>query len=71
MAGLDHSRCKQHSRGTRGKSREGGVETSNRTRRSKQFGRVAVTYVQGSPKGGDALCVRKVSNTRLCRCLHR
>jgi hypothetical protein len=26
---------------------------------------VVVTYVQGSPKGGDALCVRRDSNTRL------
>jgi hypothetical protein len=28
-------------------------------------GRVAVTHVQGPPKGGGALCVRRVSNTRL------
>ena len=41
------------------------METSNRTRRSKLFGRVVVAYVQGLPKGGGALCVRRVSNTRL------
>ena len=29
------------------------------------LGRVAVTHVQGSPKGGGALCVRGVANTRL------
>lgn len=56
---------KQHSIHTCGQSRGGGVGTSSRARRSKAFGRVAVTHVQGSPKGGGALCVRRVPNARL------
>lgn len=49
-----------------GQSRRGGVETSNSRRRSNTiFGRVAVTHVQGSPKGGGALGLLRVSNTRL------
>jgi hypothetical protein len=55
----------KHSDNTCGKSRGGGVGTSNSTRRSKQFGRVAVTHVQGPPKGGGALSVLMVPNTRL------
>lgn len=58
-------RLSKHTNHTCGQSREGGLETSNSTRRSKQFGRVVVTYVQGSPKGGDALSVLRVSSTRL------
>lgn len=56
----------QHINHTCGQSRGGGFTTSNRTRRSSLLGRVAVAYVQGSPKGGGALCVRRVVNTRLC-----
>jgi hypothetical protein len=43
------------------------METSKTARagRNSCSGRVAVAYVQGSPKGGGALCVRRVSNTRL------
>ncbi len=49
-----------------GQSRSGGFATSNRTRRSRLLGRVAVAHVQGAaPKGGGALCVRRVANTRL------
>jgi len=55
----------QHTSSTCGQSRKGGLITSKRTRRSNVFGRVAVTHVQGSPKGGGALCVRRVINTRL------
>jgi len=63
---LEQDGISPHSSLTCGQSRGGGVETSNRTRRSRFLGRVAVAYVQGSPKGGGALCVRRVSNTRLC-----
>lgn len=63
---LDLRALPQHSTITCGQSRGGGVGTSNCTRRSIYFGRVAVAYVQGSPKGGGALCVRRVPNTRLC-----
>lgn len=59
-------RC-QHSCRTRGQSRGGGLVPSNSERRSKQFGRVAVAYVQGPPKGGGALGSLKGTNTRLCR----
>lgn len=55
---------------TCGQSRGGGLTTSNSTRRSSYLGRVAVTYVQGLPKGGGALGVLGVVNTRLGRCLH-
>ena len=63
---LDHSATSNHTGITCGQSRRGGFTTSNRTRRSSLLGRVAVAYVQGSPKGGGALCVRRVVNTRLC-----
>lgn len=59
------ARPQPHTSTTCGQSRKGGVETSNSRRRSNVFGRVAVTYVQGSPKGGGALGLLKVSNTRL------
>lgn len=62
---LDLSALPPHSTVTCGKFRRGGVGTSHCTRRSNFFGRVAVAYVQGSPKGGGALCVRRVPNTRL------
>ena len=62
---LDLSALPPHSTVTCGKFRKGGVGTSHCTRRSNFFGRVAVAYVQGSPKGGGALCVRRVPNTRL------
>lgn len=48
-----------------GQSRRGGVGTSNSRRRSSILGRVVVAYVQGSPKGGDALGLLRVPNTRL------
>jgi hypothetical protein len=54
-----------HSSCTRGMSRGGGVVTSDCIRRSKLFGRVAVTHVQGSPKGGGALGMLGVTNARL------
>jgi hypothetical protein len=54
-----------HSSCTRGMSRGGGVGTSDCIRRSKLFGRVAVTHVQGSPKGGGALGMLGVPNARL------
>ena len=56
-----------HTPTTRGLSRGGGLITSRRAGRSKQFGRVAVTHVQGSPKGGGALHACGVINARLCR----
>lgn len=63
---LDRGRLYPHSNSTSGQSRWGGVETSNHRRRSRLLGRVVVAHVQGSPKGGDALCLCRVSNTRLC-----
>lgn len=63
--GLDREGQPTHRKVTSGQSRWGGVRTSNRTRRSRFLGRVAVAHVQGSPKGGGALCVRRVLNTRL------
>ena len=48
-----------------GHSRRRGFVTSEGVRRSKCFGRVAVTHVQGSPKGGGALGTLGVTNTRL------
>ncbi|CAH0497227.1 hypothetical protein [Novosphingobium sp. CECT 9465] len=51
---------------TNGPSRWGGVRTSNSRRRSRFLGRVVVAHVQGSPKGGDALGLLRVLNTRLC-----
>src|SRR5690606_7783404 len=63
---LELYRCAPHSRLTCGQSRGGGVRTSNSVRRSKHaFGRVAVTHVQGLPKGGRALGTLRVLNTRL------
>ncbi len=67
---MDHARLAQspispHTSSSFGMSRSRGFTTSNRTRRSSLLGRVAVAYVQGSPKGGGALCVRRVVNTRL------
>lgn len=62
---LDQSPSPPHSLVTRGQSRGGGLITSNRTRWSRFLGRVVVTHVQGSPKGGGALCVRRVINARL------
>jgi hypothetical protein len=55
----------KHTSSTCGQSRRGGVGTSNGGRRSNVFGRVAVTHVQGSPKGGGALGPPGVPNTRL------
>ena len=55
----------QHTTNSCGTSRSRGLETSNSRRRSNVFGRVAVTHVQGSPKGGGALGLLRVSNTRL------
>ena len=49
----------------RGQSRGGGLVTSNGVRRSNVFGRVAVTHVQGPPKGGGALGAPRVTSTRL------
>lgn len=66
---LELYHCTQHSDGTCGQSRRGGVGTSNCGRRSRSLGRVAVTHVQGPPKGGGALGPLRVPNTRLCRCL--
>lgn len=62
---LEHSRPKPHSVATCGQSRGGGVRTSNSRRRSRSLGRVVVAHVQGSPKGGDALGLLRVLNTRL------
>ena len=65
--GLDQSLHSPHSHATqRSVPFGGGVETSRHTGRSRYLGRVAVTHVQGSPKGGGALSVCRVSNTRLC-----
>lgn len=55
----------KHKQCTCGQSRNGGVGTSDSRRRSNVFGRVAVTHVQGSPKGGGALGLLRVPNTRL------
>lgn len=63
---LDRARLYPHSNSTSGQSRWGGVGTSQRAHRSRLLGRVVAAHVQGSPKGGDALCVRRVPNTRLC-----
>ena len=54
-----------HSFITCGQSRRGGLIASKRTRRSSMLDRVAVTHLRGSPKGGGALCVRRVTKTRL------
>ena len=67
---LEQSRRWPHSYLTCGQSRGGGVGTSDSRRRSRYLGRVAVAYVQGSPKGGGALGLLEVPNTRLARCLH-
>ncbi len=64
---LDPKQVLPHINNICGQSRRGGLETSNSRRRSNFiFGRVAVTHVQGSPKGGGALGLLRVSNTRLC-----
>src|SRR5687768_9536533 len=65
MAALAVAPLAPHTVLTCGLSRKGGLETSNSRRRSNLFGRVAVTHVQGSPKGGGALGLLGVSNTRL------
>lgn len=62
---LEQSQSSPHSYPTSGQSRWGGVRTSNSRRRSRFLGRVVVAYVQGSPKGGDALGLLRVLNTRL------
>lgn len=62
---LDQSPPTPHSYPTSGQSHWGGLITSCRARWSSSLGRVVVAYVQGSPKGGDALCVRRVISTRL------
>lgn len=62
---LELCRFAQHSKGTCGQSRGGGVVTSDSIRRSRSLGRVAVTHVQGPPKGGGALGMLGVTNTRL------
>lgn len=54
----------QHSFNTNGQSRWGGLVTSHGERRSMLFDRVAVAYVQGSPKGGGALGSLGVTSTR-------
>ena len=55
----------QHSTNSCGQSRGRGLVTSDSERRSNAFGRVAVTHVQGSPKGGGALGSLEVTSTRL------
>lgn len=65
--GLDRDAQSTHSKPTSGLSRWRGVGTSCRAHRSRFLGRVSVAHVQGSPKGGGALCVRRVPNTRLRR----
>lgn len=62
---LDCQPPTQHTRSTCGLSRRGGVVTSYSRRRSRFLGRVVVAHVQGSPKGGDALGLLGVTNTRL------
>ncbi len=59
------TKASPHTARTCGQSRGGRVGTSQSRRRSISFGRVAVTYVQGSPKGGGALGLLGVPNTRL------
>ena len=54
-----------HTTTTCGQSCRRGLVTSHGERRSKHFGRVAVAYVQGSPKGGGALGSLGVTSTRL------
>ncbi len=54
-----------HTERTCGQSRGGGLVTSDSRRRSISFGRVAVTHVQGPPKGGGALGLLEVTSTRL------
>lgn len=62
---LDRGRLYPHSSSTSGQSRWGGLITSCCTRWSRSLGRVVAAHVQGSPKGGDALCVRRVISARL------
>ena len=63
--GLDQALHSPHSLATRGQSRGRGLVTSGSERRSRFLGRVAVAYVQGSPKGGGALGSLMVTSTRL------
>ncbi len=49
----------------RSKRRCGALEPQIVTAGRSYFGRVAATYVQGPPKGGGALWLRRVLNTRL------
>lgn len=63
---LERDGVSPHSSLTCGQSRSGGVGTSNSRRRSRFLGRVVVAHVQGSPKGGGALGLLDVPNTRLC-----
>lgn len=66
MRALDWLQFLPHIKTICGQSRRGGIRTSNSRRRSNMlFGRVAVTHVQGSPKGGGALGLLRVLNTRL------
>lgn len=65
MGMLAIAQSQQHSFLTCGQSRGGGLVTSDGERRSNVFGRVAVAYVQGSPKGGGALGSLGVTSTRL------
>lgn len=62
---LDQSASSNHNNSTNGQFRWGGFVTSYCVRRSRLLGRVAVAYVQGSPKGGGALGTLGVTNTRL------
>ena len=62
---LDQSALSPHINATCGKSRSGGLVTSESERRSGIPGRVAVAHVQGSPKGGGALGSLRVTSTRL------
>lgn len=62
---LDRNAPSPHIGLTCGQSRGGGVVTSDSRRRSRFLGRVAVTHVQGPPKGVGALGLLEVTNTRL------
>ncbi len=62
---LEQRLLSPHTNITSGQFRWGGVVTSNCARRSRFLGRVAVTHVQGPPKGGGALGALKVTTTRL------
>lgn len=62
---LEQSRRSPHSCATCVQSHRGGFVTSDSARRSRFLGRVAVTHVQSSLKGGGALGALGVTNTRL------